>query len=81
MSVTVESATVYRGGGRRFFSKRAAIRAEAVAIIKSKHPTERSEHDEQGRCIDGGWHWTSLPRSDVLFRRVCRLVRAAMEAS
>lgn len=78
--IGIETATVYRGGGRRWFSQRAAIKAEAIAIIKRKHPTEPSEHDEMGRCIDPGWHWTSLPRSDVLLRRVCRMVRSALAA-
>jgi len=61
---------------RRYLTKRAAITAEARALIKKKHPTERAEY-EQGRMIYSGWHWTSLPRADVLFRRVCRLVGKA----
>ena len=44
MPVTTETATVYRGGGRRWFSKSAAINAEAKAaynaIVKSKHLCE-----------------------------------------
>lgn len=72
MAVTTEQATVYRGGGRRWFSLRAAIKAEAIAIIKRKHPSERFDP----KC-GGGWHWTELPRADVLFRRMFRLVRAA----
>lgn len=39
MKVTKESATVWRGGGRRYFTKSAAINAEARAsynqIVKS----------------------------------------------
>lgn len=80
MMVTAETATVYRGGGRRFLTRKAAIRAEAVSIIKRKHPSERSEHDERGQCTDPGWHWESLPRSDVLLRRVCRLVDSTFKA-
>lgn len=72
MAVTTETATVYRGGRRRWFSLDAAIKAEAVTIIKRKHPSERGE-PEVG---DFGWHWCELPRADVLLRRVCRLVRA-----
>lgn len=79
--ITKEQATVYRGGGRRWLTRRAAIRAEAVAIIKCKHPTERSETDKQGRCIDPGWHWTDLPRADVLLRRVARMVSATLAES
>lgn len=40
MSFRKETATVYRGGRRRYFGKSAAIKAEAMAIIKAKHPTE-----------------------------------------
>lgn len=40
MTVPTETATVYRGGGRRWFTKSAAINAEAMAaykaILKSK---------------------------------------------
>jgi hypothetical protein len=72
MTVTKEVATVWRGGGRRYLTARAAVKAEAVAIIKAKHPSER--HDPE---CGGGFHWTELPRSDVLLRRMCRLVRAA----
>ena len=61
---------------RRYLTKRGAVAAEARALIKKRHPTERAEY-EQGHMIDSGWHWTSLPRADVLFRRVCRLVGKA----
>ena len=59
---------------RRFLSKRAAIRAEARAIIERKHQRVRPEHDEIG-VTDPGFHWHDLPRADVLFRRLCRLVK------
>jgi hypothetical protein len=32
--VTAETAVVYRGGGRRWFTRRAAYRAEAKALIR-----------------------------------------------
>jgi hypothetical protein len=63
--------------GRRYLTKRAAIHAEARALIEAKHPTERSHTDNYGRIEDPGWHWTALPRADVLLRRVRRLVRNA----
>lgn len=72
MSVTVETATVYKGGRRRWLSLSAAVKAEAETIIKRKHPSERSDPE-----CGGGFHWRELPRSDVLLRRMCRLVRAA----
>ena len=64
---------------RRYLTKRAAIHAEARALIQAKHPSERSHSDEFGRIEDPGFHWSSLPRANVLLRRVCRLVRAQME--
>lgn len=76
MAVTSEQATIYRGGGRRWLTPQGAIRAEAVSIIKRKHPSERSYTAPDMSEHDPGFHWTELPRSDVLLRRMCRLVRA-----
>ena len=75
MTFRKETATVYRGGRRRYFSKSAAIKAEAMAIIKAKHPTERPEY-ENGHMIFSGWHCSSLPRFDVLLRRMMRLIES-----
>jgi len=61
--------------GRRYLTKRAAINAEARALIKKRHPTEPAEYDN-GDMICSGWHWTELRRSDVLFRRVRRMVES-----
>ncbi len=39
--VIVETATVYRArGGRRFFTKAAALRSYAAAKFRAKHPCE-----------------------------------------
>lgn len=75
MSITRETATVYRGGGRRWFTLDAAVKAEAVRIIKAKYPTERAYREYNGNPGEPGWHWSQLPRSDVLLRRVRALVR------
>jgi len=77
--IEMETRTVYRSTtkGRRYLTKAAAITAEARAIIGAKHPSERPEYDRDGRCIDSGFHWSSMERSDVLFRRVRRLVKTA----
>lgn len=74
--IEAQTRTVYvaRTKGRAYLTKSAAINAEARALIAKKHPSERSEYDDMGRCTYGGFHWSSLPRSDVLFRRVRRLV-------
>jgi hypothetical protein len=58
---------------RRFLTKRAAIAAEARALIEARHPRERQESDERGITYPG-WSWRELPRSDVLYRRVSRMV-------
>lgn len=75
MPVTTETAKVYRGGGRRFFTLRAAIEAEAIQRIKAKHPTERPSPNSDGYPDEPGWYWRELPRSEVLFRRMCRVIR------
>lgn len=76
--------TVYRSttAGRSYFTKRAAIHAEARTLILARHPTESAESAEyeDGHMICRGWHWTDLPRSDVLFRRVCRLIKNSRSA-
>ena len=79
--IEVLTRTVYRSTtkGRSYLTKSAAITAEARALIAKKHPSERADYDDSGRCTDGGFHWSSLPRSDVIFRRVRRLVRASQQ--
>lgn len=75
--IQVESAKVYRSprAGRRYFSLAAAVNAEARAIIKAKYPDERAEYDS-GHITYPGFHWVTLPRSEVMYRRLARLVRA-----
>jgi len=63
--------------GRRYLTLRGAISAEAGAIIKARHPTEPS-YEEYGRIILPGFHWRyDIGRSDVLHRRLCRIIKAA----
>lgn len=40
MNLLPETATVYKGAHRRFFSKRAALKSFAWAMWKKKHPCE-----------------------------------------
>jgi len=75
MSVTAETATVYRAAGRRYVTLRGAVYAAAVARIKAKYPSEQAEY-ENGMQYYPGFHWSELPRSKVLLRRVCRLIKA-----
>ena len=41
----VETATIYRAGGRRFFSRDAAIRRFARVRFFAKHPCECEQED------------------------------------
>lgn len=56
MTITTEIATVYRGGGRRWFTKDSAINAEAKAFYRTA--TKRNDRCEcetivwQGSDID-----------------------------
>lgn len=65
---------------RYFFTLKAACNAEVNAIIKDRYPNERAEY-ENGHMISPDWHWTSLPRADVMKRRMTRLVMSAFKAS
>lgn len=75
-AIRAETATVYFAptANRRYITKRAAVRAEARALLTLKYPPEPAEYDESGRCTYAGWSWQDEPRSDELLRRVCRLV-------
>ena len=46
MSITREPATVFRGGGRRYFTLRAAARAEAKALINKHCHCDYCDHPE-----------------------------------
>lgn len=83
MSITAITRTVYRAptAGRCYMTLRAACASEARAILKAKYPNEHTEYDEQGHITYPGFSWESLPRSDVLYRRMTRLIRAAYEAT
>jgi hypothetical protein len=62
---------------RHYFTKLAAIKAEARALLIKKHPTESAENEPEIGHYYPGWHWTELKRSDVLYRRVMRMVKNA----
>jgi hypothetical protein len=65
---------------RRYLTLNAACAAEARAIIKARYPNERAEY-ESGHMIYPGFTWKSLPRFEVLYRRMTRIVRAAYKQS
>jgi hypothetical protein len=79
--ITIETAKVYRGGGRRYLTLRSAVQAEARKIIEAKYPSERAYTSYDHQEHEPGWYWRDgLKRSDVLFRRLCRLIRAGIAA-
>lgn len=47
--VTAEAATVYRGGGRRWFTLAAACRAQAKTKIKDNCMCDYIDHEGYGR--------------------------------
>jgi hypothetical protein len=82
MAIETVVRTLYRSSraGRHYQTKSAAIGAEARAILLEKYPTEQAEY-EDGRMTYPGYHWREIPRSEVLYRRVVRMVRAAYTKS
>lgn len=61
--------------GRHYMTKGGAIRAEAKALLQKKFPSEKAEYEDFGFMTYPGFYWKDMPRSDVLFRRVCRLIK------
>ncbi len=45
MAVTVETAAVFRGGGRRWFTLRAACAAEARALLNKHCDCDYCDHE------------------------------------
>jgi len=74
--ITEETAKAWRSSrrGKRYLTKRAAINAETVEIIKARYPTEPYEAD-----TGAGFHWRELPRANVIYRRLRRLVARAYQ--
>ena len=63
--------------GRHYLSLRSALRAEAIAKIRLRYPTERDEPDV-GLT---GWHWREMPNADKLLRRMIAYLRAHMQVT
>lgn len=78
MAISNTTVVAFRSDrtGRRYFSLRAACAAEARAIIAAKYPVEHPEY-ESGHMIYPGSSWHDLPRSEVLYRRMTRLIQSA----
>jgi hypothetical protein len=80
--ITAETATVYRGGGRRYFTKRAAIAAEARAKLKTRCDCDYCDHPEMPGCptehMPCRYHDGS-ECADKILRRLTRVYSAAMK--
>jgi hypothetical protein len=61
--------------GRSYIRKASAIRAETIAIIKAKYPTERGDGSDGYHT----WTWRDLKNSDVLYRRLRRIVARSVQ--
>lgn len=77
MNINKQIAEVYfsPSAGRRYLTKRAAIQAEARAIILAKYPKERADY-EDGRMTYPGWSLkTDEPeRYEKLLKRIARIL-------
>ena len=72
--ITIETAVVYRSSsGRRYLTKRGAIQSDARKIIVKKYPYEPFDPQD-----GSSFRWEQMDRSDVLFRRLCRLIESTM---
>lgn len=79
--IAVENATVFRGGGRRWFTRRAAGRAEAKARIKERCECEEGDMD-MGGVYPGytcEYHTeANLPRTAEIVNRLGRFYERRM---
>ena len=79
MSITVQTAVVYKSSnGKRYFTKRAALMAEALMKLKKKYDAEGE--DSEGRPyfdMDQMDHFSKV--SKRYYRRFKSTVKAAPE--
>lgn len=79
----VETATVYRGGGRRWFTKKAACRADARARLKEGCECDYCDHPEMpgaGREHLPCHYHDGSERATKILRRLTRIYIAASSA-
>ena len=76
--ITTLTTKVYYAptAGRRYLTLRGACGAEARSIIVKKYPTELFESD-----TGYSFHWSELERSDVIHRRLARLILKAYRSA
>lgn len=79
--VAAETATVYRGGSRRYFTKLAAIKGHAKAKFRQKHPCECEAMDYAAQYPGYNCHvhdlWERVgPRYVRFLRFVARRIKS-----
>lgn len=79
MTVKTETATVYRGGGRRWFTKRAACNAAAKAKIKTRCECETNDHGSMGLEYIACSYHVDLERFHRIVRRLAAIYRKEMK--
>lgn len=75
MRIQPVTVTVYLAPtkGRRYLSKRSAVRAEARALLDRKYPAENGDES------DGfsHWHWSSDEQLQRVYSRLVRFISRA----
>lgn len=75
MAITTEPAQVFRGGGRRYFTLRAAARAEAKALIKKHCHCDYVDHEGYGREHLPCWRHHEINFEPLVEKLAARFIR------
>lgn len=59
---------------RHYQTRKAAVMAEARALVKRHYPSQREHHDDMGRLEDPGFHWLDEPQAVRLHARLVRII-------
>ncbi|WP_414492025.1 hypothetical protein [Stenotrophomonas maltophilia] len=75
MRIQTIAATVYLAPtkGRRYLSKRSAVRAEARALLDRKYPAETGDESDGFHS----WHWSNDEHLQRVYERLARFIGAA----
>ena len=74
MAVSVETARVYRGGGRRWLTLKSAAKHEAMAVIRKRHGCDCEPGDRETPPVYCGWHpGGGVPEYETRLRRLTKL--------
>lgn len=81
--IHIETAKVYRAGGRRWFTKKAACRARAREIISERCDCEPNVRWGDGSCdVTSGWtcwYHKNPQRLEKAIRRMTRIIEKALK--